>query len=160
MGLAISTATATLVGQSLGQKNPARAVRAPTAAAALGIGVMVCWAVAFLVAGRQLAWLMTSDPAAIELAARCLFITAFAQVGFAATLIFGGALRGAGDTVAVMLINIASQLGLRLVGVLVLVKGFRYGLEAVWIVLASELTIRGVLIAARFVHGGWKHVKV
>lgn len=160
IGLAIATATATLVGQGLGQKNPARAVRAATTAAALGIGVMVCWGLAFVFAGRQLAGLMTSDPAAIDLAARCLFITAFAQVGFAATLVFGGALRGAGDTVAVMLINIASQLGLRLVGVLVLVNVFRYGLEAVWVVLASELTIRGALMAGRFVHGGWKHVKV
>lgn len=160
IGLAIATATATLVGQSLGQKNPARAARVTYAAAALGIGAMICWAVVFLTSGRQLAWLMTSDPAAIDLAARCLFITAFSQIGFAATLVFSGALRGAGDTFAVMLINIISQLGLRLVGVLVLVKGFHFGLEAVWVVLAVELTVRGALIAGRFLHGGWKHVKV
>jgi Na+-driven multidrug efflux pump len=103
---------------------------------------------------------MTSDPAAIDLAARCLFITAFSQVGFASTLIFGGALRGAGDTFTVMLINIVSQIGLRLIGVLVLVNVFNLGLVAVWIILASELTIRGIAMLGRFVHGGWKHVKV
>ncbi|QOV88463.1 MATE family efflux transporter [Humisphaera borealis] len=160
IGLAIATATATLVGQSLGQKNPARAVRVTWTAAWLAIAVMVCWAFGFFFAGRHLAMLMTSDPAAVDLAARCLAITAFSQVGFAATLVFAGALRGAGDTVAVMLINIVSQLGLRLIGVLVLVKGFHYGLEAVWVVLAIELTLRGAAITGRFIHGGWKHVKV
>jgi len=160
IGVAIATATATLVGQSLGQKNPARAVRVTRAAAALGIGIMACWGVGFALFGVQLASIMTSDPAAVDLAARCLFITAFSQIGFAATLIFGGALRGAGDTLVVMLINIVSQLGLRLAGALVLVKVFHLGLAAVWVALAAELTIRGAAITARFVHGGWKHVKV
>lgn len=160
IGLAIATATATLVGQSLGQKDPARAQRATWTAAGLAIAIMSCWAIAFVLAGSHLARLMTSDPAAIDLAARCLFITAFSQVGFAATLVFGGALRGAGDTVAVMVINIVSQLGLRLVGVLVLVKGFHFGLQAVWVVLAIELTLRGAMIAGRFIHGGWKHIRV
>jgi Na+-driven multidrug efflux pump len=34
------------------------------------------------------------------------------------------------------------------------------GLDAVWIVLASELFVRGMLMFGRFVHGGWKRVKV
>ena len=34
------------------------------------------------------------------------------------------------------------------------------GLGAIWVVLSIELFIRGLLIYARFVHGGWKQVKV
>lgn len=160
LGLAISTATATLVGQSLGRRDPARAARATWVAVAVGMAVMVAWGVAFVLFGRELAGVMTSDPRAIDLVATCLLITAFSQPGFAATLIFGGALRGAGDTFAVMLINTASQVGLRLVGVLVLIHVFHLGLPAVWFVLAAELTIRGVAMTARFLHGGWKHVEV
>ena len=160
LGLAIATATATLVGQSLGRRDPQYAARAVRAAVLVGMGMMIAWGVAFALFGRGLAAVMTSDPQAIELVATCLWITAFAQPGFAATLVFGGALRGAGDTLAVMLINTASQVGLRLVGVLVLVKVFNLGLPAVWVVLGAELTIRGLAMTARFAHGGWKHVKV
>jgi putative MATE family efflux protein len=159
-GLALMTATATLVGQSLGRKDPARAARATWIGFGLGVSVMVAWGAAFALAGRSLASVMTNDPRAIDLAATCLSITAFAQVGFAATLVFGGALRGAGDTLAVMLIGIASQVGVRLTAVLVLTKGFGLGLPAVWCALTGELTLRGLVIFLRFAHGGWKHVKV
>jgi putative MATE family efflux protein len=160
LGLAVSTATATLVGQALGRKDPQAAARVTRVAVGVGMVVMVLWGVAFVLFGRQLAGVMTSDPRAIELVATCLWITAFAQPGFAATLVFGGALRGAGDTLAVMLINTASQVGLRLVAVLILVKAFGLGLPAIWFVLGTELSIRGLAMTARFAHGGWKHVKV
>lgn len=159
-GLAFMGATATLVGQSLGRKDPVRAARAAWLAFGCGAAVMICWAIAFITAGKYLAAFMNSDPAAVELSAQCLYITAFAQVGFAATLVFGGALRGAGDTMSVMLINIVSQVGLRLGGVYVLTQIFHYGLPAVWLALAAELSMRGLAIFARFMQGGWKHVTV
>lgn len=156
-GLALMTATATLVGQSLGRKDPARAARVTWIGFGIAVAVMSCWGVAFAVAGRSLASLMTTDPHAIELASVCLSIAAFAQLGFAATLVFGGALRGAGDTLVVMLISIASQVGVRLTAVVVLTQVFGFGLPAVWLALEAELTLRGFIIFLRFAHGGWKH---
>src|SRR5688572_27569872 len=107
-GFAVSVAAATMVGQSLGMRNPARATRTAYLAYFIGAGAMAVCAVAFLLFGRDMARVLTSDPRTVELAGRCLFIAAFAQVGFAAAIVFGGALRGAGDTVAVMTINLAS----------------------------------------------------
>ncbi|HEX8912241.1 MAG TPA: MATE family efflux transporter [Humisphaera sp.] len=160
LGLAFMSGAATLVGQSLGMKDPVRAVRATWLSFRICLVVMVSWGLAFVFAGRHLAGVVNGDPRVIDLAAQCLFVTAFAQVGFAAALVFGGALRGAGDTVAVMIINTVSQLGLRLVGVVVAIKVLHLGLPAVWMVLGGELTLRGAAIFARFLHGGWKHVKV
>jgi Na+-driven multidrug efflux pump len=34
------------------------------------------------------------------------------------------------------------------------------GLAALWMVLASELMLRGIIMFGRFVHGGWKTVNV
>ena len=31
---------------------------------------------------------------------------------------------------------------------------------AIWVVLATELAIRGVAMFARFLHGAWRHVEV
>ena len=160
LGFAVATAAATLVGQSLGMKDPHRAARASYLSFAVGGGAMALGGVLFILCGRIFTGFMTSSPPIADLAARCLFITAFAQPGFAAAAIFSGALRGAGDTFSVMLINLATIIGLRLVGCVIVGWWLHLGLAAIWIVLAAELTIRGVAVYARFLHGGWREVRV
>ena len=75
-------------------------------------------------------------------------------------MIFGGALRGAGDTMKVMLINLASTFCLRLSGVLIVGVWLHKGLAAIWIVLAGELLVRGALMYLRFASGAWKRLSV
>ncbi|HWE03288.1 MAG TPA: MATE family efflux transporter [Tepidisphaeraceae bacterium] len=159
-GLAVATAAATVVGQSLGMNDPRRAARAAHIAYALGGGAMCLGGVCFILFRHPLSRALSVDPNVAHVVATCLFITAFASPGFAATLVYGGALRGAGDTLVVMLINLASIIGLRLVGVVFVTLFLHRGLEAVWMVLCIELNLRGLFIFARFLQGGWKNVKV
>jgi Na+-driven multidrug efflux pump len=121
---------------------------------------MALGGVCFILFRRGLAHFLSDDPAIIELTAKCLLITAFSQLGFAASLVYGGALRGAGDTLVVMGVNLASVIFIRLAGVVVVTLALGYGLAAVWVVLAAELTLRGLFVFARFRHGGWKNVVV
>jgi putative MATE family efflux protein len=160
-GIAFSTAAATMVGISLGRKDPARATRCALLAYAGGGGVMLVCGILMITLGHYPAeWLSPNDPHIIDLTTRCLKITGFVQSAFAANLIFGGALRGAGDTLTVMCLNLATIIGLRFTGVLIIGLWLKLGLAAVWIVLAGELSIRGMLIFARFVHGGWKKLVI
>ncbi len=160
MGFAVATATATMVGQSLGMHRPRRAERIAYFSYALGGGIMILSGIAFILWGRHFARLLSDDPAVLALATRCLFITGFIQSGFAAALIFGGALRGAGDTLVVMLLLVVNMFLLRLLGVFLVVRVFKLDLAAVWVVLAGELFIRGIVLYGRFLHGGWKKIKV
>ncbi|HET6246641.1 MAG TPA: MATE family efflux transporter [Tepidisphaeraceae bacterium] len=159
-GLAFATAAATVVGQSLGMRDPKRAEHGAHLAFALAGGVMISGGICFILFRHHLAGILSDDPRIAELSAACLFITAFSQPGFAASLIYGSALRGAGDTLVVMIINLASILSLRFVGVIVVTLVLHHGLEGVWLVLAIELTLRGIFMYARFRQGGWKSVKV
>ncbi len=160
-GIAFATAAATMVGISLGRKDPARATRCAYLAYAAGGGVMILCGVLMITLGRYPArWLSPADAHIIRLTTQCLMITGFVQSGFAANLVFGGALRGAGDTFVVMCINLSSTVGLRFTGVVIVGLWLGLGLAAVWMVLASELFIRGVLIFSRFVGGGWKKIDV
>ena len=160
-GWAFATAAATLVGQSLGMKDPGRARRGTYVAYALGGGVMTLCGVAFILFGHHFArWMLPNQPAIAALTAKCLFITGFIQSGFAASMIFSGALRGAGDTMVVMAINLFSTIVLRFAGVLFVVFYLNQGLVAVWIVLAGELFLRGIMVWARFEQGGWKYKEV
>jgi putative MATE family efflux protein len=159
-GFAMATASATMVGQSLGMKNPLRARRSAYLAFALGGTIMGLLGVAYVLFGRTFARWMSDDPTVIDLTARCLFVTGFIQCGFAAAIVFSGSLRGAGDTRKVMLINLASLIGVRLLGVIVLAWGFGVGLAGIWVLLSVELFVRGLALFARFRHGGWMTVRV
>lgn len=159
-GMGFATAAATLVGQSLGMKDSRRARRSAYLAYAMGGGTMTVAGLLFVWFNHPLARLMSSDPAVVDLTARCIATAGFAQSGFAAAMIFGFAMRGAGDTVKVMIINLVSIFGIRLLGVLIAVRVLGLGLEAVWIVLCGELMVRGGLMLLRFRFGHWDRVKV
>ena len=104
--------------------------------------------------------MLPKQPEIAALTTKCLFITGFIQSGFAASMIFSGALRGAGDTVVVMGINLFSTIFLRLAGAMFVVFYLKLGLAAVWVVLAGELFLRGMMAWVRFEQGGWKHLEV
>ena len=159
-GFAVATAAATMVGQNLGAKRPRRAMRAAYVCYAVGGGIMTLLGIVFVLFGGYLARWMSPDPEIARMTAQCLFITGFIQAAFAASITFSGALRGAGDTMAVMMINLGSTIFVRLLGVLIVAHVFHGTLAAIWVVLSLELTCRGVLIYWRFVHGGWRYIRV
>ncbi len=159
-GFAVAVAVSTLVGQSLGQKNPARARRAAYYGYALAGGAMTLAGLSFILFNHAYADAMSPDPEVRALTARCLFICGFTEWAFAAFIIFSAALRGAGDTKAVMYINIFSVVGIRLAGVIIVGVVFHASLPTIWIVLSSELMLRGAFAYTRFRTGKWQHVKV
>ena len=160
-GLAFATAAATMVGISLGRNDSARATRSALLAFAAGGALMTLCGILMVTLGRYPAeWLSPNEPHIIDLTTRCLRITGTIQIGFAAALIFGGAMRGAGDTLAVMIISLVSVIGLRFTGVIFVGLWLHAGLAAVWMVLAGELFLRGTLIFMRFLQGGWKRIAV
>ena len=120
---------------------------------------MTLMGVLFIFFSRYPAAWLAGEPQVRELTARCLQITGFCQISFAAAIIFGGALRGAGDTLSVMIITMASILILRFGGVTLLGR-WQKPLPVIWVVLASDLFVRGLIIYARFLHGGWKRIRV
>ena len=114
---------------------------------------MTVMGLVFIFFGGFLAGLMIDDPQVRDLTAKCLRITGFCQSGFAAAIVFGGALRGAGDTISVMLITMVTILAIRLGGTYIAFQ-MHQPLPVIWILLASDLFLRGVLVYGRFVHGG------
>ena len=159
-GFAFAAAAATMVGQSLGMRDPRRATRSAYLAYAAGGGLMTLFGIIFILFGHYPAAWLSPDPHIAEMTGKCLFVTGFCQSGFAAYMIFSGALRGAGDTLVVMIVSLVSVIGVRFLGVLMVGGYLRMSLAAIWVVLASELFLRGALAYGRFVQGGWKHVKV
>ena len=159
-GFAAATAAATMVGQSLGMRDAGLARRYGYAGYLLGGCLMTLCGLSFILFGGPWARVFSADPQIVDLTAKCLFITGWIQPAFAAAMIFGASLRGAGDTLAVMLYNLASITFVRLVGVILVARVWGYGLPAIWAVLSFELCIRAALMYRRFVAGKWQAINV
>ncbi len=159
-GFAVSIAVATMVGQSLGMKNPRRAERAAYLGYFLGGGFMTLMGILLIFFAQYPTMILAQDPQVRILTAQCLRITGFCQVGFAGAIIFGGALRGAGDTMAVLILTMVSILCFRVGGVVIVGGILHKPLPYIWVILASDLFVRGILVYGRFLNGGWKHIRV
>ena len=100
---------------------------------------------------------MISDPAVVELGARVLRIEAFAEPMFAASIVASGVFRGAGDTLVPSIFNFVSMWGVRLPMAALLAP--RMGLVGVWIAMASDIIVGGVLFLVRLRGERWMHAE-
>lgn len=152
-GYGIADATTTLVGQSLGAGRKALARRFAWINTFLGMGVMTLLAVVMYAFAPQLMGLLTPDGEVISLGARALRIEAFAECGYAASIVAYGACVGAGDTKIPSLINFGSMWIIRILPAIFLTR--RFGLMGFWVAMAVELTIRGILFLIRLYREKW-----
>ena len=174
-GYAFQVAAATLAGQHLGARDDRRAVRSVLLACLAGTIVMTCAGVAFYFLGEELAGLFVSSAqqdVAVG-AAPLLQIIAVAMPPFALLMVLSGALRGAGDTRWPLFVTFVGYIGVRIPlaywlawdtfnvpGTQYQMQGLGLGVRGAWFAMAADLTVRGVLILGRFLHGGWKRIEV
>ncbi|MEX0867628.1 MAG: MATE family efflux transporter [Pirellulales bacterium] len=171
-GAAFAMASATLAGQYLGAGDPQRAGRSVMQALAIGAGIMGAAGVMFFFFGSQLVgWFLDdSQEAVAQQAGQLLQIAAFGMVPLAVTMILAGALRGAGDTRWPLLFTLIGLLAVRIPLAYLLTREdwylfgqpewFDYGILGAWYAMMIDIFVRCVLVAWRFLQGGWKRVVV
>jgi len=159
-GFGFAVAATTLVGQGLGAKDEKRAERDAYIAFYIAAGLMSLMGVCFFLFARPIVGFFTNDPEVIALGVPPLRLIGIIQPFLAATMVFAGSLRGAGETRTPMLINGISIWVLRVPLALLFTRVFSWGLTGAWIAMAIDLTLRGTLLFARFRSGKWKTIKV
>ena len=152
-GYGIADAATALVGQSVGATRKELARRFAWITTLLGMGIMGVLGILMYIFAPQLMGMLTPDADVIALGARCLRIEAFAEVGYAASIVIYGAFVGAGDTKWPSIMNFTSMWVVRIIPAIFLVK--IYGLVGFWIAMATELTFRGVIFLVRLARGRW-----
>ena len=157
-GYGMGDAATTLVGQSLGagRKNLAKSFSRITLG--LGVGMMVSLAVVMYFLAAWIMGLLSVDPDVVALGARCLRLEAFAEAGYAASIVAYGACVGAGDTKVPMVLNLVCMWAVRIGLALVLTP--RYGLMGYWIAMFADLNLRGLLFVIRMRGEKWMKTKL
>lgn len=158
--MALGIAAATLTGQYLGLGDPQRAKQAGRLCWLYGAIVMGVMGVLFLVVPHWMVGLVTDKEPLLELAPDLLRICGPVQIFFATAIVLLNAMRGAGDTRTTMILTYFSVFVIRLPLAYVLAIELDYGLKGLWFGLCAELVFRGLIFAARYLHGGWAKVKV
>lgn len=152
-GYGMGDAATTLVGQSLGAKRRDLVRSFSRITLVLGMGMMSALAVVMFFIAPQLMSLLSSDPDVVALGARVLRIEAFAEAGYAASIVAYGACVGAGDTTVPSIMNLASMWLVRIVPAIFLTR--MYGLVGYWICMCVELNVRGLLFICRISGDKW-----
>jgi len=156
----LSNAAATLVGQSLGAKKPERAERSVWLTGLYNMLFLGSVGVAFAIFADPIVRLFTDDPAVLPLAALCLRILSYGNIGYAYGMVMLQAFNGAGDTITPTIVNFFGFCLLELPLAYVLARPFGFGPKgAYYAIVFAEAAIAaaGVLLFRR---GKWKRQEI
>lgn len=152
-GYGIGDAATTLVGQTHGAGRIDLCKNFAYMTVGLGMLVMALMGVIMYVFAPEMIGVLSPVEAIRQLGTTCLRIEAFVEPFFAASIVTYCVCVGAGDTFKPAAINLGTMWLVRLTLAYGLSKS--YGLEGVWIAMATELTFRGVLFLLRLFRGSW-----
>jgi len=156
----LSNAAATLVGQNLGARKPERAQISVWRTGFYNMLFLGGIGVFFLIFATPTVRLFTHDPAVVPLAASCLRILSYGNIGYAYGMVMLQSFNGAGDTVTPTIVNFFGfwLLEIPLAYFLAIPGGMHSNGVFISIVIA-EAFIAGVSIIL-FKRGRWKRQRI
>jgi putative MATE family efflux protein len=174
-GGAFQISAATMAGQYLGARDPARARRSTIHACIAASAIMAAAGACFYFAATPLAEFFLRPEHSqdvVPLAAELLQLVAYAMVPLALMMVLVGALRGAGDTRWPLVLNLLGIVVLRVPLAMYLahdeiavplvgqIQGAGLGVVGAWYAAITDIVVRCLLLMARFQHEGWQKTEV
>lgn len=156
----ISIASATLVGKALGEKNPDLAVETGSIAYGLSILWGLIAGTAFLLFKRPFLLAFTTEASVIEACLFAMTLIAFNQPLLNFMITISGALRGAGDTKAVMVISILRNWIIFVPFSYVFSISLNGGLSGIWVAEILSYVLFGFVILKRFHSKKWTKINL
>ena len=157
---AMNMAAAVLTGNRLGAGNIQAARHGAKATAVLSLLVIAVPTVTLFAFAGPISGLLTDDPAVSAEMARYLRINMCGMPFFAIGVTLSGALQGAGDTVATMLVVIVAMWGLRIPSILAAVHWLKTGPGGIWCAMTFSIICLAAMMAKRFRSGTWSAASV
>ena len=152
----LSNAAATLVGQNLGAKQPDRAQISVWRTGFYNMLFLGFIGVIFLLFATPIIRLFTNDPVVVPLAAACLRILSYGNIGYAYGMVMLQAFNGAGDTVTPTIVHFFGFWMLEIPLAYFLAIPAHVGANGVYIsivVAEAAIAAAGILLFRR---GRWK----
>jgi putative MATE family efflux protein len=156
----LSNAAATLVGQNLGAKQPDRAETSVWRTGFYNMIFLGVIGVFFIIFAEHIVRLFTQDPQVLPLAASCLRVVSYGNIGYAYGMVMLQAFNGAGDTITPTIVNFFGFWLLEIPLAYFLAIPMRMQARGAYFsIVIAELFIAGVSIIL-FKHGKWKKQQI
>lgn len=155
-----ANATATLVGQSLGAKDPDRAQRAVMLSGVYNMTFLGLISLLFITWPHPIVSLLTDDPVVQDWAAGALRIVSYGYVFYAWEMVLLNAFNGAGNTMTPTIINFVAFWMIEIPLAWVLARTLGWGPNGVFVAVALAYSLAAVFAYAVFRRGGWKTTEV
>lgn len=159
-GFGLGAATATLVGQNLGAKQPQRAEKTVWIALIFYEVIMIVIGCLFYLLAPKIIYVFNNNPEVIREGVSFLRIVTLSYVFLAMGIVLHQSLHGAGDTVPPMIITAISLLGVRVPLAFFLPKFFPLNTQGIWLAIALSTVLEGSVVAFWFKAGRWKRKKI
>jgi multidrug resistance protein, MATE family len=159
--LAFGTSTATLVSQSLGERDGDRAARFGWASARLGL--MIFGVVGFLegvLFPHQLLGIFTESQAVADAAMMPMRLMGICTPVIAVAMILSQALFGAGNTIFVMVVELILHFSCLVPLAWLLGITLDYGLVGIWSAAITYIVLLAVTMTWKFAKGDWKSIEI
>ena len=156
----LSNAAATLVGQNLGAKQPERAASSVWRTGFYNMIFLGIIGLLFVAFAEPIVKLFTHDPQVVPLAASCLRIISYGNIGYAYGMVMLQAFNGAGDTVTPTIVNFFGFWLLEIPLAYFLAIPMHLQARGAYIsIVAAEAAIAAVSIVL-FKQGHWKKQRI
>jgi len=156
----LSNAAATLVGQNLGAKQPERAEQSVWRTGLYNMVFLGSIGVVFVFFAEPIIRLFTHDPAVVPMAASCLRILSYGNIGYAYGMVMLQAFNGAGDTITPTIVNFFGFWLMELPMAYLLAVTFHLASSGAYfaiVIAEGSIALAGVLLFRR---GRWKRQEI
>jgi putative MATE family efflux protein len=159
-GNGFATAASTLVGQHLGEGDPARAARSGWRSLVWSILSMLAVGAVIVSLADPIARWFIDDDEVVGLTVDFIWILFAVQPFMAIEFTLGGALRGAGDTRFPLACVFVGLFVFRLIPALLAALWLGASIQWVWAALVLDYLAKAALLTWRFARGAWKSLAV
>jgi len=159
--LGISIAASIMVGQSIGAGDIARAERVSRVAVTLSVALFCCASVVVALGAAGIVRVFApDDPALVDAGAEVLHWMALSFVFSGVQLALSGTFRGAGDTLATMLLSAAGAWLVLLPLATVLARHTALGVTGIWIAYPSAGAVNTLIALLYYRYGRWRRLRL
>lgn len=154
--MAIASATQIVLGYLIGAKKIDLIQKRVNATMKVALAACVGLAILLFLGSNYAFLIFTDNPEIIALGRRILFIEIFLEIGRAVNIVMTKCLIAVGDAVTPTAVGVIFQWGVAFVGAWVFGIIFGWGLEGVWVAMAIDECLRGLIFAVHFKKERWK----
>jgi putative MATE family efflux protein len=149
-GWGFAIAATIMAGRMVGAKSYKSAKRYTNIAAILAVAIMSTMSILFLTIPHLLMRAFIKDADVIAVGILCLMIASIEQPFMAIGIVYGGGLKGSGNTITPFIISTISSWFIRLPLMYLVIYVLKLGVVAVWLVTAIQWSFEGCMMYIYF----------